>query len=102
MNVFLDSLINHSTSVSPISQLKLQALDKTYNLSLSNNCEIKLRWQLLCLKSGTPWIVDNVVEFITAQGRMKYVRPLYRALNGCSAVNGSQIAKSTFLKHHLM
>jgi leukotriene-A4 hydrolase len=40
------------------------------------------------------------VKFIISQGRMKYVRPLYRALNK-SAV-GSGIARQTFIEHNEM
>lgn len=33
---------------------------------------------MLCLKSGYTNIFPQVVDFITRQGRMKYIRPLYR------------------------
>ena len=39
-----------------------------------------LRWQRLCMQHKEERIVPHVVEFLKAQGRMKFVRPLYRDL----------------------
>ena len=41
--------------------------------------------------------MPEVVTFITSQGRMKYVRPLYRALR--SSINGKDTAINTFKKY---
>ena len=46
--------------------------------------------------SEAEWIVPHVITFVKSQGRMKFVRPLYRALYK-SAV-GSSIAKRTFIE----
>jgi hypothetical protein len=46
------------------------------------------------------WIVPQIVAFVTRQGRMKYVRPLYRALHQSKTTyqskSGKQIALDTF------
>jgi leukotriene-A4 hydrolase len=42
-------------------------------------------------------IYPEVVKFITEQGRMKFVRPLYRLLH--QAKNGAQLAVDTYLEH---
>ncbi len=78
----------------------LQEMDAAYGLSKCQNAEIKFRWQLLCLRSNAPWIVPYVIDFITSQGRMKFVRPLYRAL-GSSAVGGI-LARKVFENNKLM
>ena len=100
-NIFLDKLLVHVTET-PFTDSKLTQMDGIYNFSKSNNSEIKFRWQMICLKCGVSWIVPQVVEFIKSQGRMKYVRPLYRTLNACSAVNGTQVAKTTFIQYNSM
>ena len=41
-------------------------------------------------------IVPDVIAFVTSQGRMKYVRPLYRAL--MQSKSGRDIAVVTFMK----
>lgn len=97
-NIFLDALLKHAGSVSPLSAAKLAQIDALYNYNSTENNEIKFRWQCLCLSTGVDWIVPKVVEFLKAQGRMKYVRPLYKALNACSAVNGTYVAKTTFIQ----
>lgn len=99
-NVFLDTLLLHCTAVAPLSAEKLEHMDMTYGYSQVQNSEIKFRWQCLCLKTGVTWIVPQVLDFVRSQGRMKFVRPLYRALNGCSAVNGTQVAKTAFVANH--
>lgn len=102
INVFIDTMILYCNNVMPFSIIKLEQLDKIYEFSKVQNAEIKFRWQCLCLKTGVTWIVPQVLDFVKSQGRMKFVRPLYRALNNCSAVNGTQIAKSTFIQNHQM
>jgi leukotriene-A4 hydrolase len=99
--IFLDALLVHAGSNAPLSAAKLEKLNEVYEFGSSQNSEIKFRWQCLCLKSGVFWIVPQVVDFLKSQGRMKYVRPLYRSLNACSAVNGTQVAKTTFVQNYL-
>lgn len=76
----------------------LTAMDRAYEFTLSNNAEIKFRWQSLCIRSGAAWIVPHAFEFITSQGRMKYVRPLYRALR-VSDICGKQKVDELFQKY---
>ena len=45
-------------------------------------------------------LVPDVVAFITSQGRMKYVRPLYRAL--MQSKGGKEVAINTFMKYKEM
>jgi len=82
---------------SPISHSVLEEMDKAYQLTKSKNSEFRFRWYTLCLRAGYEAIVPHVVSFLTEQGRMKFVRPLYRDLFHTSF--GKQIAVSTFGKH---
>jgi leukotriene-A4 hydrolase len=98
-NVFLETLqgfskksLSHASDVFPVPFLEL--MDRTYKFGESKNAEIMLRWQTLCLESEAEWIVPSVVEFITSQGRMKFVRPLYRLLRDTAI--GKQVAIDTF------
>ncbi len=92
---FLDHLYNNYTKLSIET---LQQMDSQYKLSETKNSEIRYRWQLLCIKLQYKQIYPQVVEFITSQGRMKFVRPLYRALyqNGGEA---AALARETFTKN---
>jgi leukotriene-A4 hydrolase len=76
----------------------LEAMDGFYQLTAVRNSEIRFRWQLVCLKASYQPIYDPVVAFVTEQGRMKYVRPLYRQLNLASG-GGAELARATFAKH---
>jgi hypothetical protein len=96
VNLFLEFLLTHADEEAPFSEALLLALDESYGFTNSNNAEIRFRWQSLCLRSDVPWIVPQVVAFLTSQGRMKYVRPLYRALKQSTA--GRQVALDTFKK----
>jgi leukotriene-A4 hydrolase len=44
-------------------------------------------------------VLPQVIEFISSQGRMKYVRPLYRLLRAMPAGSGAQLAVDTFEQH---
>ena len=56
-----------------------------------------MRWQMLCVASGWEDIYPKVVEFLEAQGRMKFVRPLYRNLYRTGGA-GKELALATFAK----
>lgn len=98
-NVFLETLqgytkksLSHPADVFTVAFLEL--MDRTYQFGASRNAEIMLRWQTLCLESEAPWILPQVVDFITSQGRMKFARPLYRLLRASSI--GKQLAIDTY------
>lgn len=96
--VFLERLQFFSSANGPFPIRVLETLDLVYGLSTVGNSEIKFRWQILCLDCEAPWIVPHVIAFLKSQGRMKFVRPLYRALYN-SAV-GCALAKDTFVKYN--
>jgi cytochrome b involved in lipid metabolism len=75
----------------------LEELDGVYSLTGYANAEVKFIWQKLCLDSEAPWIVKHVVDFVTTQGRMKFVRPLYKALRYSKV--GAYAAITTFAKY---
>ncbi|CAG8521677.1 7152_t:CDS:10 [Ambispora leptoticha] len=79
----------------PFPYKAIEALDKVYNLTNVMNSEVRFWWQEVCLRTGYEPIFPHVVKFVTEQGRMKYVRPLYRSLNRCN----SELAKKTFLEN---
>jgi len=91
--VFLERL----SDLTPLPHHLLSEMDRIYDFSAVRNSELRFRWQHLCLQAEYETIFPQVVAFITEQGRMKYVRPLYRLLNKCK--NGSALAKETYLKH---
>jgi len=77
----------------------LSILDSRYAFSKSTNAEIAFRWQSLCLRCAFLPVLQQVTDFITSQGRMKFVRPLYRLLRALPAGSGAQLAVDTFEAH---
>jgi len=75
----------------------LQRMDTLYHFSSTKNSELKLQWYSLSLRSGIESIVPSVCEFLQAQGRMKYVRPLFRELLRRSF--GREVALDLYKKH---
>ncbi|RKP04684.1 hypothetical protein THASP1DRAFT_33517 [Thamnocephalis sphaerospora] len=75
--VFLDLLADYDAF--PVD--KIAAMDELYSLTEVRNAEIRFGWQMLCLKAAYKPIYAHVAQFVTEQGRMKYVRPLYRELS---------------------
>lgn len=60
---------------------KLQALDRTFELSQSGNSEIQAAWYELSIYSGYyKENIDRIEEFLTDVGRRKFLTPLYKAL----------------------
>ena len=56
------------------------ALSWSVVVLISHLCH--LRWLRVCLKAGWSKVFPEVVQFVCRQGRMKYIRPLYRSV-GC-------------------
>lgn len=68
--------------------------------SASKNAETRFRWYQLCIKSEYEEAFKGASEFLTEQGRMKFTRPLYRALY--KSAKGKELAVKTFKEHRNM
>ncbi|KAI5708917.1 hypothetical protein M8J76_006230 [Diaphorina citri] len=76
---------------------KVKSLQDVYRFNGVRNCEIRFRWLKLCLKARWKEQVPHVIDMVTSQGRMKYVRPLYRELYAWEDTR--QTAIDTFKQH---
>ncbi|KAJ2747425.1 Leucyl aminopeptidase yscIV [Coemansia sp. BCRC 34301] len=76
----------------------LQALERVYGLSTVRNCEVRFSWLHLALNNGYEAVFSAAAQMLGEQGRMKYTRPLYRALANCGQ-QGRELAVSTFEAH---
>ncbi|VEU39806.1 unnamed protein product [Pseudo-nitzschia multistriata] len=93
---FLDAL-QSLTAEKALKVSTLRAMNALYRLAESRNSEILFRYCQLAIASEDESIIHVAVRFITSQGRMKYIRPLYKSLYRSKM--GKNIALSTFLKH---
>jgi len=93
---FLDCL-QVNTVDRPMKVSTLDAMNRLYNLAESRNSEIIFRYCQLAIASEDESIIPIVVRFITSQGRMKYIRPLYKSLYRSNI--GKDITVATFLKN---
>jgi leukotriene A-4 hydrolase/aminopeptidase len=57
-------------------------LDTTYSLTRSKNPEVLVSWLVLACESGYGEVLPRVTELLGQIGRMKYLKPVYGALNG--------------------
>ncbi|KAG7670978.1 hypothetical protein Ndes2526A_g01234 [Nannochloris sp. 'desiccata'] len=87
---FLDRL-GELRSLTPMHPCTTRAMAKAYPLlEETNNSEIRCSWYLLCLKAGDDVILPNVEAMLREQGRMKFVRPLYRAMFESQRLKGGK------------
>lgn len=63
-----------------IGTAKLTALDQRFHWSTTGNSEIRFAWLRLALASHYPPATASATEFLTGQGRLKFVVPLYSEL----------------------
>eukprot|EP00871_Galdieria_phlegrea_P000097 jgi/Galph1/1088/GphlegSOOS_G5758.1 len=78
--VFLDTLLSHGG----LSWEAVRRLDMQLNLNRGprgKNAEIRLLWLKLALNVHYEPAVDNATEFVTSQGRLRYLRPIYKELH---------------------
>lgn len=81
----------------PLPPGKLNDLGVAYNINNSRNTEITYRWLRLCIRSKDKTKLNDVFTFLNNQGRMKYVRPIYRDLYAWEDVRDQAI--ENFLKN---
>merc|ERR1712176_443620 len=90
---FLGTLIN----ADPLDIAKVEKMSELYGLGKSPNVEILFRWIRLGIKARWEPSVAEALKLATVQGRMKFVRPLYRDLYAWEEKR--QLAIDTFLAH---
>jgi len=59
---------------------RCELLDKSLNLSNSGNAEILCQWYVIAVSSGYHQVLDQVELFLGRVGRMKFIKPLFKAL----------------------
>ena len=57
---------------------KLEKLEELYQLSSVKNAEVRSRWIRIGLKGHWKDAIPRAVQMVTDQGRMKFLRPIYR------------------------
>lgn len=62
----------------PMCHEKLIRLDEVNRFSKTGNCDILSSWIQLGLKNYWENIIPLALDFVTKQGRLKYVRPIYK------------------------
>lgn len=65
----------------PMNTGEMRDLDARFALTRTGNYEILAEWLLLAVESRYEPAYDRLREFLLSVGRMKYLRPLYAALN---------------------
>ena len=95
---FLDAILAKcSDRDQPLSLETVTLMKQSYKMHETHNSEVLHRFCMISVAAGDATIVPVVIRFITTQGRMKFVRPLYRAL--FASKMGKNIAVKTFVKH---
>ncbi len=64
--------------IDPLNMKAIDVMRRLYSFDSVRNSEIKFRWLRLCLRAHVKESIDPAIEFATSQGRMKFVRPLFR------------------------
>lgn len=76
---FLDHLLS-LTGETPLKEATVLQLHEKYNFGASQNSEILFRYSMLAIAAQDESMIEVILRFVTSQGRMKFTRPLYRAL----------------------
>lgn len=72
---FLDLLLEAKLPLDTVARV-----DSLYQLTASKNSEVRLSWYRVAIAAGYTVAYPAIAQFLALQGRMKYVRPLYRDL----------------------
>jgi aminopeptidase N len=64
-----------------LSHAQCAWLDETFGLTASGNAEILCDWLTIAATSGYAPAFDRISDFLGSVGRMKFLKPLYKALH---------------------
>ncbi|CAH1784371.1 unnamed protein product, partial [Owenia fusiformis] len=81
----------------PLSKAKVEMMQKLYKFDDVKNSEIRFRWIRLGLRAEFDAAIPLAIDFMNAQGRMKFVRPVHRDLYAWEKAR--PIAIENFQKH---
>jgi leukotriene-A4 hydrolase len=85
-------------AVTPLALPAVRALEAAYALSGARNAEVRAAWLRLRVAAGDVACLDAAAAFLSEQGRMKYLRPLYRQLRRSKAPQLRAAAADIFAK----
>ncbi len=83
-------------SRTPLALPAVASLDALYGLSAARNAEIRAAWLRLRCGAGDEAALEDARAFLLEQGRMKYLRPLFRALRASRAPALRAAARAIF------
>jgi len=92
--VFLDCFLDADGGSGRLSGVACEKMADVYKF-LQANCELRGRFLRICLGAKWTGAEESAVEFATMQGRMKFTRPIYKALKAYDP----KLARETFLKN---
>jgi len=76
----LEFLAQINEDENPLGLTKIETLDRLYQLSGIQNSEIKFLWIKICIREKYGAIIPKALEFISQQGRLKFIIPIYKSL----------------------
>lgn len=80
----------------------IQLLEETYGLVATKNCEFLLNLCRLYIKGRLSKRLDQVFAFANSNFRIRYIRPIYRALNGWPEAKPAAVANFLSVKNQMM
>jgi len=90
----IQEMLNTLMKGKPLSVSALEKMDSVYKLNESTNVEVIFRWIRVGIAARWKKILPSAVELVSQQGRMKFVRPVYRDIYAWEEER--QVALDTF------
>jgi leukotriene-A4 hydrolase len=85
----------------PLSHGQIERLQAVHNYNAVQNAEIRLAWLRLCLRAHVKGAVSLALQFVNEQGRLKFLRPIYRDLFRWEAAKEDAITNFRAHKHEM-
>lgn len=86
----------------PLPLNKLRKMGEEYHLPSSGNTELHFRYIRLNVRGKDKESLEDTFTFLNSQGRMKYVRPIYRDLYAWEEVRNKTIKNFLANEQYMM
>lgn len=78
----LSQLLAYNNKIVDLNADKMELLSKVYKIYESKNTDIRFTYLRICIKAELEEKLNEIIEFVNSNFRMKLCRPIYRELGG--------------------
>lgn len=96
------ALLLQKKTIKSLTSEKVLFLEQTYQIKATRNAEIRFRFLRLCIRARMIEKMNEIIDFLNSNFRMKFVRPIYKELSSWTQAKPLAIENFNKVKNQMM